>query len=372
MSFPRETPGLDGRMYIVVVSGDIGGAERRFFDIFTAIKREGYDINFVAPCRLIRKLQSDHPMREDVFCGMIGLGSEQWSSLKFVTQFVIFALALKRGTFHYPLNCIWPFHRLRGDRVTASVTDCTHIPRLAFSRKNILSYLKIIGADKIDVLSPWVYKKMKYLGWGENIQNTPMGTYVLLDNFPECDLEAPQTVCLFGRMEKGKGFIRFLDILQDVWRALSSKVSDSFRFSLCGYGSLAEIVNRKAEKLRGAGVPIYFDGLTKSYDVYAASSVMLSLQTPTNYPSRIIAEALLSGRPVVVSDSGDSRNFGDIPGLFFTKSPINPCRIAHDINAALAVANSQSERVRISESAQSVFSSNKYLEYYKHRVFHLR
>jgi hypothetical protein len=117
------------RSYIVIVSPSYGGAEKRFFDIFTSLRRSGSDVVLIAPSSLINQLKADHQDRNDVMEALLSVTMGKWSRLEFIRRFRKLLQILPRGAnFHYPLNCLWPLHLGRGDSVSMSVADCTSIP----------------------------------------------------------------------------------------------------------------------------------------------------------------------------------------------------------------------------------------------------
>ena len=107
------------RSFIVIVSPSYGGAERRFFDVFTALRRRGEDVELVAPSSLLASLRAGHPDRGDLASALISIDMPLWSRIGFVRRFRSLLKQLPRGAhFHYPLNCLWPLHLGRGDRIT--------------------------------------------------------------------------------------------------------------------------------------------------------------------------------------------------------------------------------------------------------------
>lgn len=131
------------RNYIVIVSPSCGGAEKRFFDIFTSMRRRGEDVRLIAPSSLVDQLKADHVDRDDVSDALVPITMRQWSRLGFVCRFRKLLQALPRGgSYHYPLNCLWPLHLGRGDRVSMSVADCTSIPGpFAIKRTSVWAWI---------------------------------------------------------------------------------------------------------------------------------------------------------------------------------------------------------------------------------------
>ena len=152
----RPAKGLPMRSHIVVVSPSYGGAEKRFFDIFTALRRAGDDVVFVAPTSLSERLHADHPDRADVLQAVHAIPLQGWSRLRFMIKWWRELRYHKSGGhYHYPLNCLWMLHLGRRDRVTMSVADCTSVPGpFARKRTSVWAWVAFRFADRIDVLSP--------------------------------------------------------------------------------------------------------------------------------------------------------------------------------------------------------------------------
>ena len=85
------------RSYIVVVSPSYGGAEKRFFDIFTSLLRKGADVVLVAPSSLVDQLKADHQDRQDVLAALVPVTMGAWSRLEFVSKFRKLLRTLPRG-----------------------------------------------------------------------------------------------------------------------------------------------------------------------------------------------------------------------------------------------------------------------------------
>jgi hypothetical protein len=92
---------------------------------------------------------------------------------------------------------------------------------------------------------------------------------------------------------------------------------------------------------------------------------VLSLQQQTNFPSRVVAEALVSGCGVVVRDSGDSRRFGELPGLAYCRDPLDAADLAGAISALIRQVQGNPAFCReIRTAALARFSSPEYLRYF--------
>jgi glycosyltransferase involved in cell wall biosynthesis len=352
--------------FIVVVSPSYGGAEKRFFDVYTGLRRKHIDVHYIAPSLLVDLLKNDHPERADVFDGLIEVPLDRWSVAKFVWRYARVLRGLPRGSaFHYPMNCLWPLHFGRGDDLSMSFVDCKQIPRLfSTSRTTTMSFIAFGFVDKIDVLSPAIFEHVRASRAGRKATLTPGGTYLL----PPLALESrkdPVAVFL-GRFIEDKGILDLLEVAPAMWEALRQCVPADFELLIAGYGPLESQVRSSVEKSAAAGVPIRFVGYARAHDLMRRAAVVLSLQRETNFPSRVVAEALVSGCGVVVRDSGDSRRFGELPGLSYCQDSLDPSDLAGAVAKSIAQVRADPEFcVEVHAAALARFNSPSYLRYFE-------
>lgn len=353
--------------YIVMVSPSYGGAEKRFFDIFTSLRRSGANIVFVAPSSLVDKLKADHQDRQDVLSALISVTMGAWSRLEFVHRFRKLLQALPRGgSYHYPLNCLWPLHLGRGDRVSMSVADCTSVPGLLTKKRtNVWDWFSFFFVAKIDVLSPAIFSAMRTYRMANRMSLTPGGTY-LVPPPPVASGKSP-TIVFLGRLVPGKGVDHFLDVLPNLWMRLSNTAPQGLAFQIAGYGPLQDHVTARVMALARSGVPITFIGYAAAEPLLARGAVLLSLQEVTNYPSRVVAEALLAGCGVIVRDTGDSREFGDdLPGLVYCHGNLDAREMADQLARLLnSVMLEPGFSNKVRAAALIRFSSKNYIHYFR-------
>ena len=355
------------RSYIVISSSSYGGAEKRFFDVFTSLSRNGDDMIFVAPERLIQQLKLDYPDRGDVFAFLLGLPIDKWSRLAFVLALRRLLRTLPKGaSYHYPLNCLWPLHLGRCDHVSMSMVDCTRVPALfGGTVASTWSWLSFFFVAKIDVLSPSIFEALQRYSTAPKMSLTPGGTYLIPSTLRVICKEP--TVVFLGRLIPGKGVEDFLRVLPKIWNNLRERGTPSVKFQIAGYGSLEPWVISRVAELAEMGVPISFIGYSKADDLFAVSSVVLSMQDITNYPSRVVAEALMAGCGVIVRDTGDSRKFGnDVTGLLYCGEPLD----AHELASQIELLHGRIlHEVGFQDLVRSVankkFSANQYIDYFR-------
>jgi glycosyltransferase involved in cell wall biosynthesis len=357
--------------YIVIVSPSYGGAEKRFFDIFTGMRRSARPVHFVAPSGLVARLQKDHPERGDIFDAMIPVPMPEWSRFGFIRAFRTLLQTLPRGShFHYPLNCLWPLHLGRGDRMSMSVVDCTTVPRL-FSKKqaDVLHWVSFPFVRKIDVLSPAIFKASLRERLRARMHLTPGGTY-LVPAAPTAVEKRPDVVFL-GRLVPGKGVDDLLDVLPGLWELLKDRAVPGCSFKIAGYGALEQHVAARVRTLQEAGIPVEFIGYREAAPLLAESAVVLSLQEVTNFPSRVVPEAMLAGCAVLVRDTGDSREFGaGLQGLEYCQARLDAGELANRIAANLqSVLHDPQFRDGVRRAALARFSSGEYIDYFSGIIF---
>jgi glycosyltransferase involved in cell wall biosynthesis len=352
--------------YIVIVSPSYGGAEKRFFDIYTGLRRAKRDIFYVAPSTLVDQLRADHPERRDVFDGLVAIDLPKWDALRFVWRYGKLLRGLpRRSTFHYPMHCLWPLHVGRNDSLSLSFVDCTMVPKLTARHSyGRLCYIAFFFVHKIDILSPSIFAAVRKSRMGRKAALTPGGTFLL----PPRVLETKKKpiITFFSRLIEEKGILDFLDVVPALWSSLKGRVPKDFRLVIAGYGPLSSHVAEASAALRTRGIPIDFVGYKSAEEVVVDSAIVLSLQKTTNYPSRVVAESLVSGCAVIVRKSGDSTEFGyDLPGREYCEDALDAAELGHAIAAMIGkVCGREDFCMEVHARALRRFYSEDYLEYF--------
>lgn len=359
-----------GGSYIVVVSPSYGGAEKRFFDIFRSLRAQGEKVCLIAPSSLTRRLLDDHPDEPGLAEAVIAVPQDEWRPLDFIRKYrQLLATLPRRSSFHYPLNCLWPLHVGRGDRVTLSVADCVHTPGPTLSnRVGFWTWLSFFAVDRVDVLSPAILANMQAYRMARKMSLTPGGTFI---EVPAASSSARRPeVALVSRLVELKGIDDLLDVLPAVWQRLDGHVPPDFGFRIAGYGALQDHVTKRITALAKSGVPVEFIGYADAKSLFPSVSIALSMQEATNYPSRVVAEALSSGCGVIVRDTGDSRQFGTLPGLLYCAAELDADELADKISSLVGmIATNPTFSSQVREAALDRFSGRASVDYFQ-RMLH--
>ncbi|KLN65589.1 glycosyltransferase [Vibrio sp. VPAP30] len=344
--------------YLVIASPSIGGAERRFFDIFKSMNKNKEDIYLVAPSSLLQKLDNNYKLNDKI----ISIELARWSYVMFCFQFYfgVVSKSSKDDTFHYPLNPPFFLHYFPIRKFSISYCYCYAKPKI--SLKSIgLSFQRIAGvfASKVDVLSPAVYDELKKSD--KKFSLTPGGSFVDAADFNTDGKK--NDVAIISRLEHGKGIDTYIKIVELLKSAELDLVQPLPKFRIYGEGTLKQRVENKVSDLSNRGVEVTYNGFASPQEILSESGVVFSLQTTTNYPSRVVVESLLSGSQVIVLNSGDTQEFGQVVGLHYLNEDLS--NLVEVFNAVSIEKMSTGIKKDISEQAKVKFNSPSYLEYYK-------
>ena len=171
--------------------------------------------------------------------------------------------------------------------------------RKYYSFNNILQ-----SADKVDFLSPYIASGVKKLGVTIPEEKISIAPCSFID-YSKCaaGLKDPFEVAFASRLEPDKNPMLYLNAAREILREFPN-----VKFHLLGEGSL---VNEIAEFITAAGIKenVNFTFHNNPPEVFSRTSVFVSLQTGTNYPSQSVLEAMACGNAVIASNRGDTGLF---------------------------------------------------------------
>jgi len=319
-------------IYLVLVTEVIGGAEKRFTQLWLYCKRQGRE-----DCRLVlsRKLW-EHLLAIDEFQDLknfersvtflpgvsfrelrAGIRQIQQQDASSVFHFVALSPAL-----------IW---RRRPPPILLSITDAS----LSLYGPRGLGII-LWGAflsKCIDAVDPDVCRHMRRLFYfkRKHVYNTP-NTAVDLDVFKPVDFsERRNRLVYVGLFYTEKQAPRLLSMLPKIDAELkSSGFSDLEYYFLGREGDDPEFLPRCRELSKSMDIQAYFEPNPQL--ILREAKIAFSVQRLTNYPSRSLLEFLASGCQVVVTDVGDTRRivqeqFGHfVPRDFDERQIIRHCK----------------------------------------------
>ncbi|ENM5882626.1 glycosyltransferase [Vibrio cholerae] len=340
--------------YIILASNSVGGAEKRFFDIFISLREQKEDVFFVAPTMLLEKLNCSG------IDNIIEIKMNSWSYIKFIFKLylVLIIKCSNNDFFHYPLNPPFFLHVFTHRNISISYCYCYSKPKISISSLGLsLQKLASYFVKKIDVLSPTVYSNFNN---NEKYSLTPGGTFVSKSSYNTLGIK--NEIAIISRLENGKGIDSFFKLVEKI-KKNSSFDASQLKFRIYGDGSLKKWVVDKVSICINQGIDVEYMGYLPSESIMQNVGLILSLQSETNYPSRVVVEGLLSGSRVLVLASGDSRSFGEQIGLFYLEPNFSNL---DDILKSLSSVELDDElRKKIALNAMFSFSHDSYIDYYK-------
>ena len=160
------------------------------------------------------------------------------------------------------------------------------------------------NADKVDFLSPYIAEGVKKLGVNIPAEKISVAPCSFID-YSKCTIGSKQNfeIAFASRLEPDKNPMLYLEAAKEIL-----KVHPHVKFHLLGEGSLvSEIKNYITEN--GLENNINFTFHKNPPELFSRTSVFVTLQTGTNYPSQSVLEAMACGNAIVASNTGDTSLF---------------------------------------------------------------
>ncbi len=160
------------------------------------------------------------------------------------------------------------------------------------------------NADYVDFLSPYIVegvKKRNVLLKEESIAVAPCSFI----DYSKCSIGDKQNfqVAFSARLEPDKNPLMFLEAA----KIIHAKYPE-VKFHLLGEGTLANEIEGYI-KQNGLSRAVNFGFHKNPPEILRDTSVFVSLQSATNYPSQSILEAMACGNTIIASDVGDTKLF---------------------------------------------------------------
>ncbi|PIR21823.1 MAG: hypothetical protein COV44_11170, partial [Deltaproteobacteria bacterium CG11_big_fil_rev_8_21_14_0_20_45_16] len=294
------------KVFIVLHSSSIGGAEVRFSQVWQRLSATYPNIYLVLSERLETLLKAR---------GLLDCSENNIIVLKgprlrnYIIPLVKLSLLNIGSLFHYPLVSVGFIHSLLASRLVQSYTNNSLFKGEHDQTKiRFLVALNFLFARRLDILDPSVFEKFRQ--WkllNRKISKTEL-SFVDYAKFRPSDIR--QNIIVFsGRMTSNanKGLRRLIEQMPEIIERLDRNLSESYRFIFMGDGSLVESI-----EMEFTNNPRLKDRIQVFYSnhpekILSTSKVFLSLQSPTNYPSQSLLEALSCGNLVVMTDDDQSR-----------------------------------------------------------------
>ncbi len=160
------------------------------------------------------------------------------------------------------------------------------------------------NSDIVDFLSPFILNGVREKGIkikDESVSITPCS----FTDYSKCKTSNKSVfqVAFSGRLEKDKNPELFLEAA-----IIISKKYPEIIFHIMGEGRLSLDIKDKVESIKLSNI-IFHGFYPNPTEIFANTSVLVSIQTTNNYPSQSVLEAMACGNAIIATDVGDTRMF---------------------------------------------------------------
>lgn len=324
---------------LVITSGGVGGVEKRLSEVWLHLAPKLAHLRMV-----VRRSTFEQLCRRPDLSGLARFRDRvmlvDTAATSFPATMAAFAPALwrlpKGSVVHHILQAPPLLHRLRGHRMLLSWVGTTY-PRATSKLKDwAVSSMSLRSADCIDVLNPEVMALLDRNGsLSERLRLTVGGTIVDGDIFRPG--EKRDLIVFLGRIERYKNALAFVEAIPLIHRQLTAAgIRAGFRI----YGHSAdqgEAVRKLLESDQYCALDVTWEQTNDPASVLAPAKLFVSLQSPSNYPSKALAEAMAAGCVPVITDSGESRRMADPRFARFIPEQFTPDQLADAVGEVMTL-----------------------------------
>ncbi len=242
-------------------------------------------------------------------------------------------------------------------------TDVLHNMKKLWYRKYFSFNYALENSDIIDFLSPMIHEGVKERGVKLNEDNAAVAPCSFAD-YSKCKVgdKSEFSIAFASRLEPDKNPMLYLEAAKEILQK-----HPKLKFYLLGEGTLVNEINDfiNANDLSGK---VIFQFHKNPPEIFAETSVFVSMQTHTNYPSQSVLEAMACGNAIIASDVPDTRLFiNEENGILI------PLEAAALVTALDRLISNPDLGRRLGENARNFVLENhtveKYSEYYIGLIF---
>lgn len=160
------------------------------------------------------------------------------------------------------------------------------------------------NSDIVDFLSPYIYEGVKKRGINIRQSSASISPCSFID-YTGCVIgdKSRFEIAFSSRLEPSKNPMLYLEAAKDILK----KYPD-IRFYILGEGSLVNEIRNFIDSNNLSG-SIIFQFHKNPPEIFKNTSVFVSLQDGTNYPSQSVLEAMACSNAIIASDRGDTKLF---------------------------------------------------------------
>jgi len=316
--------------YIIISTLGIGGAEKRFVELWLNIQRlnKNNSIKLVLPYLTYKEIIqikqfSDFNEYNNNFI-TYELESTKYFEKRRILLNLLNTLDKENSIFHFIMGYPVFFNFLKNYNVLFTHTSTS------FKQLNInglvVMFLSIFEAKRVDVLDPQITKTLKRIFfWNKNnIHNTPSSFIDLNYYQKEKFINKKNWLVFLGRFEEVKQVKEFVSTIPIINEQLKKNNINNSVFYILGTGSLENELRELITKNEfiNINIKIYFE--KEPLDILRYSKIFFSLQKYSNYPSKSLLEAMACGNLPIVTDNRDTRKIANEDFSYYVNEAFSP------------------------------------------------
>ncbi|MES2205625.1 MAG: glycosyltransferase [Pseudomonadota bacterium] len=358
------------RVYIVLSTAGVGGAEKRFTDNWYSLVDKGMDIHLVMDRQTYQGLceQTEYAQKlaPSNYLHVRDLGAGHFRLYcRAVHEF--FSTQPKNSIVHFPLAYVPGIKLIYGHRLVMSWVNSAMPPfKKSQWRNGLGAWLGFMAADYIDILNPNNLNKIRnFPRMASKCGLTAGGTQV--DAKQYYPLKKSLSFVFLGRLEPEKQSLRFLKVLPAVHQSLKAQGYHDYRFFICGDGKEASVIKALLETTEFNDVPVEYGYSSRPNEILGHASIYFSLQKTSNYPSKALAEAMACGALPILTNVGESSLMVDGLDYFnFVPKDFTAQDLLQPLSSFLALSEIEKNNIvkNISAYAERRFRMGKQAEYF--------
>lgn len=299
------------RVFLVLSTGNIGGAEKRFAGLWRSVNETNSNVKMilVGSKQLVGALS-----RQAGFSGQFERGKETFIEHDFSGSFKSFQQSVKAFVQEHICNGDilhfigdHPLCRFSSGKIVHSITQSS------FKNLNVSGKLGQLGgvamSNIIDVLDPNIYSYLrKVFFYKRNKIFRTSNSYCDIDLFsPLPYAEKKDWFVFLGRFEVMKQVKELLQAIPSLYQSLNGIANKELHFYIFGHGTMDEELRQMLSEEKYRNLPVTIGYTDRPHEVLKQSRFFFSLQLHNNYPSRSLIEAMAAGNIPVVTDVGQTR-----------------------------------------------------------------
>jgi glycosyltransferase involved in cell wall biosynthesis len=349
------------RVFIILSTNHIGGAEKRFAGLwqFAHQHKENWELHLVLTPTLKKHFEN-----QKAFEWAFRQYNESIHLFEFENGFRGFKKSIRKfleqhtgedDVIHFVSD-----HPLTPSSFRKQVYSITASSLKQYNFKGRLGhFVGVYLSHRIDVLDPKVTKQLQNYFWFKSRQITQTS-----NSFCETDHYVPEPkkdwLVFLGRFEKMKQFIPFINALPDIHQNIKGLAGPDLHYFILGHGAQEEEAKAFLEQKVFRDIPVSISFLPDPSEILNKSKVFFSLQLYNNYPSKSLLEALSAGNLAVVTDNGNTRDIALPSFSFYVPESFTSEQLATEVASIFRLSLKEMEQKQ--QAARNFVLENHSLE----------